>query len=144
MFSGFRDSQREMQLTTDYQGVISALRQDDRLDPVAQRAFDVVLPFDRLTSVHPFDLKSYRNYFTGNTWSETEQFRRIQELAEIAAESAPNPVHRRDYWAFVGLVGAAPILWVSFSHVVSALALFLALALGYQAARPADEVQATL
>jgi hypothetical protein len=141
MLSGYRDVKRELQLTTDYQAVISSLRGVDGDDSTAERAFDVVVPFDRMISAHPFDLESYSNYFIGSEWGDAEQQVRLQQLSEFARESAPNKLHSRDYWAFAILLGLSPFVLLAASWLVALLILLLAMSFGIQAAHPISETE---
>ena len=139
MLSGYRDEMRVLQLTTDYQAVISAMSGVDGDDSTAERAFDVVVPFDRMISAHPFDLESYSNYFTGGEWGEAEQRQRLQQLSTFARESSPEKRHKRDYWAFAFLVCLSPLALLASLWPVALVTLVLGLALGFQCAHPVSE-----
>lgn len=135
MFSGHRTITRELSITTDYQTVISNFSSDDD-GSIAQRAFDVVVPFDRIVSVHPFDLQSYQKYFTGDEWSEGDQRRRLQEMNDIASGAQHDPLQRADYWTFVALLLVTPIVSLFDFWVIAILCLLGSAAFGTQAAYP--------
>ena len=139
MFSGYRDEKKELDLTTDYQVVITGLSVTDGEESVVQGAFDVVVPFDRIVSIHPFDLESYSKYFVGAEWTENDQLQRLQALSKVAKESAPNRLHKRDYWAFALVLVAWPVISLIWSSTFSLLILLLSVAFGLQAAYPIQE-----
>lgn len=132
MFSGYRDENRELHLTTDYQPVISLLTGSDGISAVAGRAFDVVVPFERIVSAHPFDLESYKNYFLGDDWSESDQQIRLIQLSELSESSGVDNQHKLEYWLFVALALSVPVACMFSFYCIALIVAALSLAFGVQ------------
>jgi hypothetical protein len=137
LLSGYRDDKQDFQWTTTYGWISSLPNASSTVGDLCRKDFEVILPMDKITSVHSFDLATYSARYSGKAGGGDPE--------ELAPEQGPqfplrdsSSVHTTKaelfYIAYVIGVAVLPAL-LAFDYPIVALGdLFLVTLCGFASA----------